>query len=107
MDQESSSPLGVCILPSPPRNIGRTVRYPQYVHEILAHAGLGYASLTLEELPERLSGLKLLLTVGDGALSAELAERLRTWVEEGGAWVAVAGVCGLADLFGVEVEPPA
>src|SRR5579872_6039676 len=107
MEEQIVSPLGVCVLPSPGRNAARTVCYPHYVHEILTHAGVCYAPLTLEELPERLSDLRLLLTVGESTLPAGLGERLQSWVEEGGAWIAVGGVCGLPELFGVEIESPA
>ena len=100
-------PLGVCVLPERPNNAARTVSYPSYVHEILGHAGICYSTLAIEDLPDALPGLRLLLTVGETALDEDIAAKLRTWVQEGGAWLSVAGVCGLGDMFGVEVEPPA
>jgi hypothetical protein len=102
-----NSPLGVCVLPPPARNMARTVSYPHYIHEILSHAGLCYESIPPESLRERLAGLRLLVTVGEGALSEDVRTALQTWVEQGGAWIGIGGVCGLASLFGVEVEPPA
>lgn len=98
--------MGVCVLPAPPRNAPRTASYPGYVHEILTHAGICYSSVVIDDLPDLLPGLQLLLTVGETALSDDLGGRLRTWVQGGGAWLSVAGVCGAADMFGVEVEAP-
>jgi hypothetical protein len=101
------SPLGVCVLPSPRLNAARTVTYPRYIHEILRHAGLCYAEIGLESLGDHLPGLRILLTVGDALISEPLAAQLRTWVEEGGRWIAVGGNAGQHALFGVVVEPPA
>lgn len=100
-------PVGVCVLPSPVRNMSRTVVYPNYVFEILDHAGLYYTMLAWEELAAGLADLKVLLTVGEAVPDDALAANLRAWVEQGGTWLSVAGVCGLGDLFGVEVETPA
>lgn len=101
------APLGVCILPEPRPNAARTVSYPQYIHEILGHAGLCYTEIVAEDLAAALSGLRLLLTVGDTDLPADLKARLATWVEDGGCWLAVGGTGGAADLFGVAPEAPA
>lgn len=103
----SAAPLGVCIMPSPRLNAARTVSYPRYIHEILGHAGLCYAEVGLEELGAQLPHLRVLLTVGDALLSTELAAQLHDWVEAGGRWIAIAGVAGQHDLFGVTVEAPA
>jgi len=100
-------PLGVCVFPPPRRNVARTAQYGDYVHEILGHAGLAYASVPAAELGERLGDVRLLVTVGEGALPDDMASRLEAWLRRGGAWIAIAGVCGRPDLFGVEVEPPA
>ena len=107
MSADLISPLGVCILPSPRPNAARTVTYPRYIHEILRHAGLCYAEIGLESLGDHLPDLRILLTVGDALISDALAEQLRTWVEEGGRWIAVGGNAGQHALFGVVVEPPA
>ena len=99
-------PLAVCVAPAPADNAARTVSYPGYVHEILDHAGVCYASITAEALEAAAPSAPVLLTVGEVKLSEAAQDRMRAWVAAGGAWVAVAGVCGMADLFGVEVEPP-
>lgn len=101
-----SLPLGLCILPSPPPNAARCVAHAAYMREILAHAGLCRRDVAVEELPDALPGLRLLVTVGDTALPEPAREALRTWVTEGGAWLAVGGTCGLPDLLGVEEETP-
>jgi peptidoglycan/xylan/chitin deacetylase (PgdA/CDA1 family) len=100
-------PIGVCILPEMRPNASRTVSYPDYVHEILSHAGLCYATLAWDYLIETLPEVRLLVTVGETALSEEVKTALRLWVEGGGLWISVSGVCGMPDLFGVEVEAPA
>jgi hypothetical protein len=107
LSSDLSTPLGVCVLPSPRLNAARTVTYPRYIHEMLRHAGLCYAEIELETLGERLPHLRLLLTVGDALISDDLAARLAAWVEGGGRWIATGGDAGLHALFGVTVEPPA
>ena len=104
---DNGSPLGVCVLTEPEPNAPRTVAYPGYVHEILGHAGLCYATIEQDALVGRLPTLRLLVTIGETDLPAETRGALKAWVKGGGAWLAVGGVCGLPDIFGVEVEPPA
>lgn len=101
-----SSPLGVCVLPEPTANMGRTATHPAYIHEILCHAGICYQAVDVKELPALLPGLRLLVTIGDGELDDDLKALLGDWLEAGGSWLAVAGVCGLAELFGVEHQQP-
>lgn len=102
------SPLGVCVLPPAARNAARTVSYPNYIYEILGHAGLCYAPVGLDALPAALPELRLLLTLGETAsLPGDLADKLEAWVRGGGAWLSVGGLCGLGALLGAEAEPPA
>lgn len=102
-----SSPLGVCSLPPRARNAPRTVSYAHYIHEILAHAGICYASLEVHEIENALPALRLLVTVGDTPLPDTTLRKLARWVEAGGAWLAIGGTAGAAPLFGVEEEPSA
>src|SRR5690606_7044038 len=60
-----------------------------------------------DALAAALPTLRMLLTVGDCALPAELLGELAAWVEGGGRWLAVGGTGGAADLFGVAPEAPA
>ena len=101
-----TAPLGVCVWAAP-RYTHYLAAYGHYVHEILGHAGLCYEQIAPEALAQRLPGLRILLTVGKTEPPPALKEQLAAWVEAGGAWISVGGVCGLARLFGVEVEPPA
>lgn len=103
----TASPLGLCILPEPAPNAGRTVAYPHYIHEVLDHAGLCYRAVPPETLDAALDHLAILVTVGDAVLPETTQEELRRWVAAGGVWIAVAGTGGLADLLGVTPEPPA
>jgi hypothetical protein len=93
-------------MPPPRLNAARTVSYPRYIHEVLQHAGLCYTEVGLQSLGEQLPTLRVLLTVGDALLSETLAAQLHQWVEAGGRWIAVGGVAGQSDLFGVIVETP-
>jgi hypothetical protein len=102
----SPSPLGVCLWTPPGKNAARTVQYPTYLHEILAHAGPAYAAIIPDALSTALPDLRILVTVGETTLDPTLQEGLREWVNAGGVWVSIGGVCGLPDLFGAAVEPP-
>jgi len=102
MSESTRSPLGVCVLPS-----GKTTRYPDYIHEILAHAGICYQRIALAHLTDVLPKLEVLVTVGDSKLTDDAASALESWVRAGGAWLAVGGVCEMPGLFGVEVEEAA
>lgn len=97
----SFSTIGVCVFDIPPRNAPRTVSYPQYIHEILRHAGLYYKTVAPDALAEFLGTGRLLVTVGNAEFSDETGEALRQWVEAGGAWLSIGGICGMPDLFGV------
>jgi hypothetical protein len=88
-------------LNAPARNAPRTVSYSHYIHEILGHAGLCYRTIEQDALRECLSQLKVLVTVGDAELAQETQSALRSWVENGGAWLAIGGVCAQQELFGV------
>lgn len=96
-----SSSLGVCVLPEPALNRGRSVNYPGYIHEVLAHAGLCYATILPDELAARLPQLKILVTVGDHPLDDATKNVMRKWIENGGAWLSIAGPCGLEETLGI------
>ena len=99
--------LGVCVWPEPAKNAPRTVRHGAYIHEILGHAGLCYTALTPEELPGACeSGLELLLTVGEHPLPDGVQAPLTAWVEDGGAWLSLGGVCGMDALLGASPLAP-
>ncbi|MCB0125915.1 MAG: hypothetical protein KDE58_26850 [Caldilineaceae bacterium] len=103
---DGSAPLGVCVLPSPRPNAARTVTYPTYIHEILQHAGLCYTIVPFADLATALAGLKILVTVGESTLPDAVADALIAWVEAGGCWLTIGGVCGLAEQLGVTPIPP-
>ncbi|MGB7159248.1 MAG: hypothetical protein WBD40_14360 [Tepidisphaeraceae bacterium] len=99
-------PLGVCFPTDRAPNRARTVAYAPYVQEILSHAGVCYATIAPGTLAAALPNLRILLTVFDRDFNDELKTALRDWVNNGGVWIAIAGTCGLPDLFGVELVPP-
>jgi hypothetical protein len=98
-------PIGVCVFPDVPANYPRGNGYAHYIHEVLAHAGLGYSTLEATELEDALSQIRLLVTVGEGVLSDSTKEQLCAWCQKGGAWLSIAGTSGLGDLFGVQNTP--
>jgi len=100
-------PLGVCVLPLPGPSVGRTVSYPDYIHEILEHAGLCYALVEPATLVDRLPELRVLVTVGGADLPDDVRQRVPSWVKNGGSWLAIGGTGALPELFGVEPERPA
>jgi len=114
MNQASSAlPLGVCVW-DVPRYSHYLVAYGNYIYEILGHARLCYEHIAPDALIGRLAAgahggasLRVLVTVGEAEPPTALKEQLAAWVEAGGAWISIGGVCGLPQLFGVEVEPPA
>jgi hypothetical protein len=107
MTQVIGIPFGVCVLPAPPRNAGRTAQYADYIHEILAHAGLCYERVDANALIERLPTLRLLVTVGNDAPLESQRQALAQWIRDGGAWLSLAGVCGQEEALGVILEQPA
>ncbi|HEY1683188.1 MAG TPA: hypothetical protein VGG19_00365 [Tepidisphaeraceae bacterium] len=100
------STIGVCVLPEPALNRGRSVNYPGYVHEILQHAGVMYETVAVEELEEKSDSLGMLITVGDFAFAQELQKILRDWVSRGGAWLSIGGICGMEDVLGAKAASP-
>src|SRR5689334_9889175 len=98
-------PLGVCVLPEPPLNMPRTAAYPNYIHEILVHAGLCYTRIPADSLAARLDEIGILVTIGEQKFSDDLQKQLRSFVEAGGAWISVGGTCGMDDLLGVAQLP--
>lgn len=102
---EILSPVGVCILPRPNANASRTTIYPDYIFEILESAGVCHTREDFSTLAERLPKLGVLVTVGEAALDEQMASALKTWVEQGGAWISIAGVCGLYEWLGVKAAP--
>src|SRR4051794_35826726 len=99
-------PLGVCVWSEAGINRPRSVSYPRYMFEILTHAGVFHTPLTPLQLLEKLDSLRVLVTVGDHELTDELKKRLTKWVEAGGAWISVAGTCGMHDLLGATPVTP-
>ena len=84
-------------------NRAQPVNYPEYMFEILAHAGLCFARVEPANLREELSKLKILLTVGEQEFDDALKQALGDWVRSRrGAWLSVGGVCGMSELLGVQ-----
>ena len=80
-------PLAVCVLPERGHNQARSVSYPQYIFEILAHAGIFHTKLAEKELENRLGETRVLVTVGEAEFPATLKQKLTDWVNAGGAWL--------------------
>jgi hypothetical protein len=96
----------LCLAHRPARNRPGTLSHPEYVREILAHAGLPFVELPRAELGSALSPETILLLVGDLALTAEEAGALTAFVEAGGSVVGVGSASGAPALFGVTEDLP-
>lgn len=99
-------PVAVCFLPEPAPNAARTVSYPRYLHHILRHIGLPYVPFGIDEIASVVERVGVLVTVGEHELPQDLVETLRQWLNAGGTWISIGGVCGLGDVLGVEQQRP-
>ncbi len=99
-------PLGVCVFPEIGPNRARTTSYPHYIHEVLQHAGVFYTGVELNKLDLVLDSLKILVTVGETDLHEKVKHKLADWVKAGGAWISVAGVCGMDEVLGASLQKP-
>lgn len=104
--QTAHSPLGVYIFaPTAPNGV-HTSQNAHYITEILSHAGVPYHLLETEALAALLeSGIKILLTSGNGVLEPAALEAITSWVENGGRWLSLGSVCGLEEVLGIETVP--
>jgi hypothetical protein len=91
----------VCVLGHAAQNAARTASYPDYVFEILAHAGVFHTRVAPAELEAKLDRLKVLVTVGEGELPEATKKKLADWVDAGGALLSVGGIGGMEALLGV------
>jgi hypothetical protein len=69
--------------------------------ELVQYCGFMVDWLTPSELPARLASLDVLVTIGEGSLSDEATQAIEAFVAQGGAWIALGGLCGLPEMFGV------
>src|SRR6476659_9179104 len=99
-------PLIVCIFPTVGQNRARTVSYPEYLDEVLRHAGVFHQRVPLNQLEASLDSARILLTIGDTDFPEPLKQKLTKFVHDGGAWISIAGTCGMDDLLGAAKQPP-
>src|SRR5687768_13349692 len=101
MESAATLPLGVCVFSEAGPNRARTSSYGGYAWEILSHAGIFHSEVEAKELESKLAGLKVLVTVGEADLPESTRSKLSEWVNGGGAWLCVGGLCGMESLLGV------
>lgn len=106
LNNRFAAPLGVCVFTKPLPNRAQPINYPDYIFEVLRHAGVCHLPLDAADLTDALDQIKLLVTVGDQELEPAVREKLAAWVKDGGAWLSLAGVCGMNDVLGVEYAAP-
>jgi hypothetical protein len=104
---ENRSPLAICLLGEPSLNAPRTVSYSHYIEEILNHFGLWYETIPEEDLAAIPAHIKILVTIGEKNLSEAARGEFKRWLQQGGAWLSIAGLCGMEDFWGLEKETPA
>lgn len=100
------SPLVVCVFGERPSNAPRVVSYGHYITEILDHFGLWYELLSEADLEAIPSQVRILVTVGEARLTEAAKTSLGGWLQAGGAWLAIAGMCGMEEFWGLEQELP-
>src|SRR4051812_13309401 len=100
-------PLGVCVLPEQGPNRAHQINYSTYLYEVLDHAGVCYARVAADELSDRLDALKILVTIGEHELDESSRGALQRWIERGGCWLSIGGICGMRDMLGAEMREPA
>jgi hypothetical protein len=87
-------------------NVARTVTYPGYIFEILNHAGLFHERIEVDAIESALDRLKILVTIGEWEFPDSLKQRLSDWVDNGGAWLSIAGMCGMENVLGAVWRKP-
>jgi peptidoglycan/xylan/chitin deacetylase (PgdA/CDA1 family) len=102
MQAPQAWPVGVCVMPEPALNRPRVVAYPNYIDEILTHAGLCYLRVPFNQLEARLPELRLLVTVGEHPLPESLRLKLAAWLDGGGGWISIGGLCDMPQAMGAK-----
>src|SRR3982751_2330721 len=100
-------PLGVCVLPEQGPNRAHQINYSAYLYEILDHAGVCYAKVSHDELRDQIDELKLLVTIGEHDFDDTTRAALQRWLDRGGCWLSIGGICRMQDVLGAEMRPPA
>lgn len=78
-----------------------------YIAEILRRAGIFFEEVDPGRIPEMTRrDPPLVLLAGQVQLTAEQRALLTTWVQRGGAVIAIGSTAGLDDVFGVTGAPP-
>lgn len=104
--QTSHSPLGVCIFAKAAPNRVHLGQSASYLAEILAHAGVPYRALETQQLETALTDeLKVLVTTGETTLEAPVRGALQSWIERGGFWISLGGLCELQAVHGATGVP--
>jgi hypothetical protein len=103
----SKNLAGVCILPEQSPNKARSISYPDYIKEILQHAGLAHHYIDVHDLNAHLGKLRVLVTVGEFEFDDQLKQSLHAWLSNGGCWLSLAGICGMSAALGVQHAAPA
>ncbi|MDD5597158.1 MAG: hypothetical protein PHV82_04395 [Victivallaceae bacterium] len=92
-------PVGVCLLKSPESNCPYSVLYPEYVTEILRHAGICFEMIENRSLFPRLDEIGVLITVGEQIFTDTEQKILSAWLKKRGAWISIGGICGMNNFW--------
>src|SRR5262245_1443487 len=99
-------PLKICVLPEQAPNKARSVSYPNYIDEILGHAGVAHEKIALDAIQSALGSTRVLVTVGEFEFGDATKQALAKWIQDGGCWLTIAGICGMSDVLGVNHAAP-
>jgi hypothetical protein len=99
--QTQHSPVGVIIFPAAQPNAVHCTQNAHYITEILSHAGVPFRAIEAAALSNSLDDeIKVLVTAGDAALEESAQNALKSWIESGGQWLSLGGLCGLEEVHG-------
>ncbi len=97
--QTQHSPIGVVVFESAKPNAVHLGQNAHYISEILSHAGVPFCAF--ENLTDALeSSTKILITAGESALEESAQTVLKNWIESGGQWLSLGGICGMEAVHG-------
>lgn len=99
--QTTQSPLGVVVFDSAKSNAVHCTSNAHYISEILSHAGVPFCFLAADALSESLDDeIKILVSAGDSALEEDARSALKNWIQNGGHWLSLGGLCGMQEVHG-------
>lgn len=100
-------PLGIMIANALQATQPRFITYAHQMVDVLQQAGICHRQLEPADMQNMQdAGIEILITAGDLEFNSKQRELLKYFIENGGTWISIAGVCGAQSLLGVEPVAP-